>query len=472
MLSLFDNLMESKISHIFSRQDLWRLVWPLLVEQLLQITVGMADIIMVSTLGEDAVSGVSLVDQINVLLQQLFAALATGGAVVCSQFIGSRNGAKASLSARQLLHVSLALSLALLVVGLVSHRPLLAGLFGAVTPEVMDNSQRYFLVTLFALPGIGVYNAAAALFRAQGNSAVSMRTAVLANAVNVAGNAILLFGLGFGVEGVAIPTVVSRTLGAAILLWRLRKSSRAEDTMVDIRGLRHSRPDWPIIKKILAVGIPSGVENSMFQIGKIIVLSLIASYGTVAVAANAVTNTIASFEVLPGASVGLAMLTVVGRCVGAGRPDEASRYVKILMVSAYAGMWIVNVPLLLFADKVIGIYGLSEQVSDLAWLMVLTHGLFGILIWPLSFTLPNALRASGQATFTMVTSLVSMWTVRIGLSYVFAATSIFGLVEFMGWPEAYGAEGTWLAMMADWIVRSILFVWCYRSGRWKSYSVG
>lgn len=456
--------------HIFSKVDLWRLVWPLLVEQLLQITVGMADVVMVSTLGESAVSGVSLVDQINVLLQQLFAALATGGAVVCSQFIGSRNGEKASVSARQLLYVSVGVSVLLVVVGLVAYGPLLGGLFGAVTEEVMCNSRRYFLVTLFGLPGVAVYNAAAALFRAQGNSAVSMRVSVLANAVNVGGNALLLFGLGCGVEGVAIPTVVSRTLGAAILLWRLRRESVVEGSMVDIRGLRRVRVDWPIVRKILAVGVPSGVENSMFQVGKIIVLSLIASYGTVAVAANAVTNTIASFEVLPGASVGLAMLTVVGRCVGAGRPDEASRYVRVLMLSAYAGMWVVNVPLLLMADEVIGVYGLSGEVSELAWLMVLTHGLFGMLIWPLSFTLPNALRASGEASFTMVTSLLSMWIVRVGLSYVFAGNGIFGLVGYMGWPESYGAEGTWLAMMGDWVVRSVLFVWCYRRGRWRRYS--
>ena len=442
--------MDTKASHIFSSADLWRLIWPLLVEQLLQITVGMADIVMVSSLGEDAVSGVSLVDQINVLLAQLFAALAAGGAVVCSQFIGARNAGKASVSARQLLYVSVGLSLLLMVAGLVSRGPLLSAVFGAVTPQVMDQSQRYFLVTLFALPGIAVYNAAAALFRAQGDSGVSMRVALVANAVNVA----------------------SRTLGAVILMRRLRQASARPGAMVDARGLRSFSFDWPIVKKILAVGVPSGVENSMFQVGKIIVLSLIAGYGTVAVAANAVTNTIASFEILPGASVGLAMLTVVGRCVGAGRPDEAARYVRRLMFVAYAGVWVVNVPLLFFARDVISVYGLSQRVSDLAWVMVLTHGVGGMLIWPLSFTLPNALRASGQAAFTMITSIVTMWVVRVGLSYVFAATGTLGLIDFMGWPPEYGAEGTWLAMVTDWVVRSALFVWCFRSGRWKSYSAG
>ncbi len=456
---------DGKISHIFSNRDLWRLIWPLLVEQLLQITVGMADIIMVASLGEEAVSGVSLVDQINVLLTQLFAALAAGGAVVCSQMIGSRNKVKASDSARQLLYVGSMASVAILVVGLIFHRPILSGIFGAVTPGVMANSQKYFLITLFALPGIAVYNSAAALFRAQGNSSVSMQTAVIANIINVGGNALLLFGLGCGVEGVAIPTVVSRTVGAIILMARLHRHGASDDAWVNIKGLLHVHLDGGLIKKILAVGIPSGVENSMFQVGKLIVLSLIASYGTAAVAANAVTATLASFQVFPGASVGLAMLTVVGQCVGAGRKDEADRYVKRLMVAAYAGLWIINIPLVLFATDVIGLYGLSGEVSDLALLMTLTHGVCAMFLWPLSFTLPNALRASGHAMFTMCVSMITMWTVRVGLSYVFDATGIFGLMDVMGWPVSYGAEGTWIAMVTDWVIRLSLFIWCYR--RWQ-----
>lgn len=453
-----------RVSHIFTNRDLWKLIWPLLVEQLLQITVGMADIIMVASLGEDAVSGVSLVDQINVLLTQLFAALAAGGAVVCSQLIGSGNNVKASESARQLLYVGVAASVAIMGVGLWLHGPILSGIFGAVTPEVMANSQKYFMITLLALPGIAVYNSSAAIFRAQGNSRVSMETALLCNAINVGGNAILLFGLGCGVEGVAIPTVMARSAGALLLTWRLRRHGRESGAAVDINGLRHVRLDFSLIRKILAVGIPSGVENSMFQVGKLIVLSLIASYGTTAVAANAVTATIASFQVFPGASVGLAMLTVVGQCVGAGRKDEADRYVKRLMAASYIGLIAINLPLTVLAPEVIGLYGLSGEVSDLALLMTRTHGICAMLWWPLSFTLPNALRASGHAMFTMCVSMATMWTIRVGLSYAFDATGIFGLMDAMGWPRAYGAEGTWIAMVTDWVVRLSLFIWCYR--RW------
>lgn len=454
--------MADKVSHIFTNRGLWRLIWPLLVEQLLQITVGMADIIMVASLGEDAVSGVSLVDQINVLLTQLFAALAAGGTVVCSQMIGSGNKGKASEAARQLLYVGLAASVALMAVGLWLHDGILSGIFGAVTPEVMANSQKYFMITLLALPGIAIYNAAAAIFRSQGNSRISMETALLCNAINVGGNAILLFGLGCGVEGVALPTVAARSVGAAILVWRLKQRSRRADALIDISGLRHVRMDLPLVRKILAVGIPSGVENSMFQVGKLIVLSLIASYGTAAVAANAVTATLASFQVFPGASVGLAMLTVVGQCVGAGRKDEADRYVRRLLGAAYAGLWSINLPMAFFAADVISLYGLSGEVSDLALLMTRTHGICAMLWWPLSFTLPNALRASGHAMFTMCVSMATMWTVRVGLSYVFDATGTLGLMDAMGWPKSYGAEGTWIAMVTDWVVRLSLFIWFYR----------
>ena len=459
-----DNITREKVSHIFSNRDLWRLIWPLLVEQLLQITVGMADIIMVASLGEDAVSGVSLVDQINVLLTQLFAALAAGGAVVCSQMIGSGNTKKASDSAKQLLYVGGAASVIILIGGLLLHRPILSGTFGAVTPEVMANSQKYFIITLFALPGIAIYNSAAALFRAQGNSNIIMQTAVIANMINVCGNALLIFGLGCGVEGVALPTVAARTVGAVILIRRLRLMSDKSGAKVDIRGLGKIDFDGALIKKILSVGIPSGVENSMFQVGKLIVLSLIATYGTTAVAANAVTATLASFQVFPGASVGLAMLTVVGQCVGAGRKDEADRYVKRLVGAAYIGLIAINIPMVIFAPEVIGLYGLSDEVSGLAWLMTMTHGVCAMLWWPLSFTLPKALRASGHAMFTMCVSMATKRKIRGGLRYVFDATGIFGLIEAMGWPRSYGAEGTWLAMITDWLVRLSLFVWCYR--RW------
>ena len=473
----------NKDNLIFSNKDLWLLIWPLLVEQLLQITLGMADIVMVASLGEASVSGVSLVDAINILLTQVFAALATGGAVVCSQYIGSGRFDMANKTAKQLLYTITAAALALLLLGVLFYKPILRLIIGNVADDVMSASRTYFLITLFALPGIAIYNGAAALFRAQGNSKISMLIALLVNILNIGGNAIMLYGMKLGVEGVAVPTLVSRTAAAVVLLLCLRfsKSSKATDAgkesrflnslvrePISIKGIRHVEFDWNLIKKILQIGVPNGLENSTFQIGKILVLSLISSYGTTAIAANAAGNTLASFEVLPGSAASLAMLTVVGQCMGAGKTDQAQYYTKKLMLFAYAGFWLLNIPLLLCSYKIITWYGMSEETTKLAWYMTLTHGLCGMLIWPLSFTLPNVLRAANDATFTMIVSMCSMWAIRVGMSYVFKWTGIFGLEQLLNWPVSFGALGVWFAMILDWVVRSSFFIGRFAGGKWKT----
>ena len=283
--------LKDKSQLIFSNRSLWLLIWPLLVEQLLQITLGMADVAMVSSIGEAAVGGVSLVDQINILLTQVFAALATGGAVVCSQYIGAKRKDMANESARQLLYTVTLFSLALLFIGLVFYRQILSLVFGKIEADVMQNSRLYFLITLFALPGIALYSAAAALFRAQGNSRVSMAIALLVNVLNIGGNAIMIYGLKCGVEGVAVPTLLSRTAAAFVLLAKLYRAKpsqeNASSAVLSIRGISRLHIEWSIVAKILKIGIPNGIENSAFQIGKILVLSLIATFGTGAISANA-----------------------------------------------------------------------------------------------------------------------------------------------------------------------------------------
>lgn len=463
---------KDKSALLFSNRDLLSLIWPLAIEQLLQITLGMADIVMVSHIGEAAVSGVSLVDQINILLTQIFAALATGGAVVCSQYIGNRNRDMAEKTAKQLLYTITAIALFILATGLIFLKPLLALIFGKVEESVMSASQRYFLITLFALPGIGLYNAAAALFRAQGNSKISMKIALLVNIINIGGNAILIYGLGCGVEGVAIPTLLSRTAAAVVLLAALyRKKDSSDANAISIRGISRTRPDWHLIGKILKIGVPNGLENSTFQIGKILVLSLISTYGTAAIAANAAANTIASFEVLPGNACSLAMLTVVGQCMGARQIKQASYYTKKLLFMAYAGFWILNIPLFFCIGRIIQFYGLSDEATRLGTNMALAHGFFGLFFWPLSFTLPNALRAAGDAAYTMIASMISMWAVRVGMSYVFKFTGIFGMVQAFGWPPSFGAIGVWFAMILDWVARDIAFTFRFAKGRWKEKQV-
>ena len=442
------------MNHLFTKKDIWALVWPLMVEQLLAITLGIADIIMVATLGESAVSGVSLVDSIFIFINQLFAALATGGAVVCSQYIGKGSPDMASKTAKQLLGTVFISAVVVAVIGFVSMNGLLGALFGNIEPAVMENARTYFFWMLVGLPSVAVYNACAALFRAQRNSRISMFTGFVINVLNIGGNAIMLYGLHSGVEGVAIPTFIARTTAAVILLVLLYKPRATQ--IISIKGIIRTKPDVYLIKKILQIGVPNGLENSMFQLGKILVITLVATFGTGAIAANAASNTISAFEVLPASSIGLAMLTVIGQCMGAKRPDEAVYYTKRMMAAAYISMAALNVPLLLSARWLIGLYGMSPETTELGWQMLMCHGLTGIVFWPASFTLPNALRAANDARYTMVVSLISMWTVRVGLSYVYANT--FGL----------GAFGVWVAMSTDWVFRGLFFVIRFKSGKWKN----
>jgi len=467
-----DIVLSSGQELLFSNKDLNRLIWPLVIEQLLNITLGIADIVMVASLGEAAVSGVSLVDSINVLLTQIFAALGTGGAVVAAQYIGRQSPGEASRTAKQLLYTVTFFSLVLMIAGLIFRHSLLSLIFGNIDPAVMDASQKYFVITFFALPGIALYNGCAALFRAQGNSRVSMLIALLVNILNIGGNAFFVFAMHWGVEGVALPTFVSRTVAAGVLMVLLyRGRDYNGKPAISIKGILRVEPDFVLIKKILSIGIPNGLENGMFQIGKILVLSLIATYGTTAIAANAAGNTMAAFEVLPGAAIGLAMLTVAGQCIGAGYQDQAVYYTKKLMAIAYAAMLVLNIPLLLLSYKILSLYGMSAETTRLAWYMTLCHGICAVLIWPLSFTLPNALRAAGDAAFTMIVSMVSMWAIRVGMSYVFESTRIFGIEELFGWPSSFGSLGVWYAMILDWICRLSFFIHRFRHGKWKSRHV-
>lgn len=435
----------------FSNQDLKSLIIPLIIEQVLAITVGIADTIMVSSVGAAAVSSVSLVDMINVLLINILAALATGGAVVASQYLGARQREKACISANQLLIVTILFSTVIMVISLLFRAQILRLFFGKIDNDVMHNAMICFGISALSYPSIGLYNACAALFRVMGNSRIPMFSGLIINILNITGNAICIFGLHMGVEGVSIPPLISRTIGALILLILIASPKRD----IFIRR-KNFVPDFLSIRKILHIGIPSGLENSMFQLGRILVVSIIATFGTVQIAANAVANNLDSLGCIPGQALSLAMITVVGRCVGAGDFDQVKFYTKKLLKITYAITIGLNAIILTSMPLILKVYNLSDETLKLAAILVLIHNGFAMLLWPVSFTLPNALRAASDVRFTMFISIGSMLFFRIVFSYV------------LGIVLGYGAIGVWIAMIMDWVIRSSFFVTRFRSGKWKS----
>ena len=435
----------------FTDRQLLELLLPLVVEQTLVMLVGMADTIMVSKLGDAAVSGVSLVDQICNVIIALLAALATGGAVVASQMIGANRREDACRVSNQLVLVVTGVALLIMVPVLVFKRQLLGLMFNKVEADVMNNALTYLNITAISYPFLAIYNAGTALYRSMNRSKTTMKVSMLVNIINIGGNALFVYGLGSGVEGVAIPTLVSRVTGAVCMMLLLR------DPHLQIHLMpRAWKPKVSMMKHILGIGIPNGLENSLFQLGRLLVVGVITAFGTVQITANAVANVMDSVGVLPGQAMNLAIITVVGQCVGAGDYREARYYIKKLLIWAYIGMVIVNIPLLSALRWVLPIFKVSGAALDLAWTLVMIHDGVAVLLWPLAFVLPNALRAASDVKYTMVVAIVSMALFRILFSY------ILGL--WMGW----GAIGVWIAMVLDWICRLTCFVARYHGSKWET----
>ncbi len=436
---------------LFSNRDLWKLIAPMVVEQLLAVLVGLADTIMVAAVGESAVASVSLVDNINVLLIGLFMALATGGAVVAGQFLGHGDERKATMAAEQLVLFMILFSVVIMAAVYGGKWFILHVVFGRIEPEVMAYADTYLMIVTASIPFIAVYNAGAAIFRVQGNSTISMGVSILMNGINVAGNAFLVLGLGWGVEGVALPTLVSRVVAAFVMVGLLFDRKL---TIHMSRGMK-VRFDWGMIGRILRIGVPNGVENSMFQLGKLVLLSLISTFGTVAITANAVCNTVAAFAILPGQAIGMGLVTVVSQCVGAGDYGQVRLYTKKLMKCAICAMGVTNllvmaaIPLITFA------YQLSPETAAITRQILMLHSICAIVIWTFSFTLPNTLRAANDVKFAMIVSLLSMWLCRIVMGAFFGS-----------WLE-FGVLGVWMAMILDWCVRSAVFMVRYCRGKWE-----
>lgn len=438
-------------NRFFSNADLRKLIVPLIIDQFLQAFVGLADSIMVASVGEAAVSGVSLIDTIMVLILNIFTALATGGAVIAGQFLGKKRDEMACKSTNQLISFTLKASLIVMLLCYLGRNFITHVVFGKIEADVMYNCNVYMMIVFASIPMTALYNAGAAIYRAMGNSAVAMKISMLMNAINLGGNALLIFVFHRGVEGVAIPTLVSRTVACVIMMFLMNNQKHT----LHLFHPFSFKTDWALLKKILYIGVPNGLENSMFQLGKILALSIVTSFGTASIAANAVSNNVATFAVLPGMSVGFAILTVGAQCVGAGDYEQVRYYTKKLMKIVYVSLFAANILVVLAVPYIIRIYGLSAEASQYAHKILIYHSICAVTIWPLSFSLPNTLRAAADVTYTMILSIISMWVFRIGFSVV------LGVYCHMG------VFGVWVAMTIDWLFRAVCFSIRYLRGKWK-----
>lgn len=436
---------------IYSNADLKKLILPLIMEQLLAILVGMLDTVMISGVGEAAVSGVSLVDNINILVIQVFSALATGGAVVAGHALGQRREEEAGRSAWQMVLFLLYASAVTTVVLLGAHRSILRAIFGQVEAGVMSSATTYLIITGLSICPLALYNGCAALFRAMGNSKITMYISLLMNLLNLIGNATLIYGFKMGVAGAAISTKLSRTVAAGMIFYLLFQEGR----VIHFRHRVTAKMDFGLIKRILYIGVPNGLENSLFQLGKILLLSLVSTFGTSAIAANAVCGTIANFNILPGMAINLALLSVASYCIGAGDFEQTRYYTKKLMRLTNLCMIVVSVLMIILCRAMLLLYHLTPETEELAVQVIRFHAFMCMFAWVPSFTLPNTLRAAGDVMWTMAISIVSMWVFRIGTAYFFSNVFHLELI------------GIWIAMTIDWMFRGACYWMRFRRGKWE-----
>lgn len=452
---LYDRTQINKEKLLYPPKAMIALLIPIVVEQLLNSFMGMVDTMMVSNVGSEAISAVSLVDSINNLVIQVFSAMATGASIICSQYIGGSNEKGANNAARQIFLTVFTISTTIMALGILFRGPILSLVFGKVEPGVMSQSLTYFLITVISYPFLALFSVGAAFFRAGGNSGFPMKISIISNIINIVGNAILIFVFDMGVAGAAISTLISRVFFAVVIFAALRKRKQ----IIVLTSYFTIRPDFQMISKVLAIGVPAGIENGMFQFGKLAIQSTVSSMGTAAIAAQAMTNILENVNGIFGIGVGIGLMTLVGQALGAGRKEEAKYYVVKCTLIGWVGILCSCLFVLAIVRPVLWIAHMEPESAKLCFDMVLAITIVKPIFWPLSFIPNYGLRAAGDVRFSMIVSSCTMWGIRVALC-------IFLVKQF-----GLGPIAVWYAMFTDWAVRGIIFSTRFFSGKWLQKKV-
>lgn len=440
---------------MFSNKDLKKLLIPLIIEQMLTSLIGTVDTMMVSNLGSAPVSGVALVDSINKLVIFLFTALATGGTIVCSQYIGRRDIKNANTAGRQVLLSAFTLALVAAAIAYIFRLGILRLIFGTVEKDVFDCAAAYFRITILSYPFIALFGAASAIYRAGGKTRLPMKVSLVANLINIVGNATFMFVLDMGVVGAATATLISNAFAAITMLIMLRRPGQS----LDIGPYAAIRPNFHMIWLVLCIGIPSGIENAMFQFGKLAVQSTVSTLGTTAMAANAVVAAIELMTSMPSQAVATGLMTVVGQCMGAGKPDQAKYYIKKLTLWSFAILFVLNWLAMALTPLITRLSGMDAETTKMTMDTMLFISILKPVFWMCAFVPASGMRAAGDVKFGMIVSTCTMWILRVGLSTLLCRHFGMGLI------------GIWWGFFADWTGRSIIFLLRYRSGKWAKQKV-
>ncbi len=464
---------------LFTNKALLLLILPIVVESALSMSLGMIDGLMASYAksgaGDDVLTAITDVDQISNLLIQLFAAFGTGGAIITSQFLGAGKAEEANKSAKQLIVVMLTLALVVMTLCLTLNNQIIGLLFGGAGQSTLENAYIYFYIIAASFPFLAIFNSCAALLRAQRKSMNTMLSGIISFFLNIGFNALFIYGCNLGIAGVALGTLLARIFPAFFTLFLLGR----KDNIVRIKIFEKFRFDWGQLKKIFRLGVPSGIESSLFQLGKILVIVFISiesynvfldgnilnfaagnvtNYNT---AANSVAYNINTLSSVVGNGINTSLLTIIGQAVGTGDMKCVKYYIKKMLLVAYAGNAVCVSVVWGFSPVLLNFYNISGEARAIAWNCLNMCLAVQFVTYPLSFGLPAVLKATSDVKYVMFAAVTSMILMRVGLCYILTCD----------WAGAHmGAVGLWIGMISDWGLRSIFFGARTLSGRWKKSS--
>ena len=440
---------------LFVNKKLAALLIPLALDQLLNSFMGTVDTLVVSNLGSAAISAVSLVDSINILIVQAFFALASGGTVVCSHYLGCKKEKHAKEAAKQLIFITFIMSVIIAGLCLAFNGPILKLIFGDVEPAVMTNAKTYFFFSAISYPFIALYDDGSSIFRAQENSRLPMLISIWANVLNLVLNLVFVWVFRWGVAGSASATMIARIFSMLAVMYRLRNP----ELEISLKNYFSIRPDWGEIRRILHIGIPSGVENSMFQFGKLAIQSTVSLMGTVAIAAQGMTNIIENLNGILAMGVGVGLMTVVGETLGAGRKEETVYYIKKLCVIAEAVVIVSCLVMYALVRPITHFGGMEPASAKMCIFMVTWITIVKPLVWVMAFIPAYGLRAAGDVKFSMTVSVLSMWLCRVTLAMILAR--VFHM----------GPMAVWIGMFTDWTIRCVIFTIRFKKRKWLNHQV-
>ena len=449
-MKLYDKTQIDQKNILFDNRALWWLLLPIVIEQILNSFMGMADTMMVSTVGSEALSAVALVDSINNLVIQIFSAMAAGAVIICSQYIGSGNIKESNRAAGQVVLTVLVISLLITLVCMIGGERLLRLIFGTVEDSVMKNALVYFIITVISYPFLALFSAGAAFYRASGDSKLPTKVSVVSNFINIIGNALFIYGFQWGVAGAALATLVSRVFCTVLIFYCLRKPKQT----IVIKDYFKMRPDIPLILTIMAIGVPSGIENGMFQFGKLAIASTVSTMGTVAISAQAMADILEMVNGIFSNSVGIGLMTVVGQCIGAHRIEEAKYYIVKLMGIAWIGVLVSCLLVFAVTKPVTWLSGMEPEAAEMCFDMVAAMTIVKPLLWVGAFGIPYGLRAAGDVRFSMIVSVGTMWVCRVAFGIFLVKTFQLGLMA------------VWIGIFTAWFVRAAVYTIRFLSGKW------